>query len=543
MRAVVAVASCEHSRAIEKRRGASSDMETPIATNSLALGRLLTRNARYRPSRTAVVINDERLSHRQFNDVVNRWANALALLGVGRGDRVATILPNSLELLVTYWACAKLGAAAVPLSPLLLAAGLTSVLNDAKPRVIVSTKTLCGVIDQVQPMLTQQSVVSWVLVDGEAPGYSSYSALCAIASVDEPTVEVEAGDLMTIMYTSGTTGLPKGIMHTHFIRAMYAGLMSASWRMSAESVVLQTGAIFFNGAMVTLLPAFYCGATYILHKQFDEQALIKTVSAEKVTHIMMVPSQIIAMLDSPTFDPDKVKSLEMILSLGAPLHKVHKDRLNRVLPNRFYELYGLTEGFMTVLDRADALRKAGSVGIPPPFYDLRIVDEEGRDCALGQVGEIIGRGPITMAGYLSGGSTTETIRHGWVHTGDLGYVDDEGYLYLVDRKKDMIDSGGVKIYPKDIEEIALHHEAVQEVAVFGIPHDKWGETPMAAIVLRAGASTSAEELQDWINARVSARYQRVNRVVIMTEFPRNAAGKTLKREMREPYWADRDQKI
>ena len=519
-------------------------METPIATNSLALGRLLTRNARYRPSRTAVVIDDERLSHRQFNDVVNRWANALAGLGVGRGDRVATILPNSLELLATYWACAKIGAAAVPLSSLLMPAGLASLLNDAKPRVVVSTKTLCGLIDQLQPMLAQHSVVSWILIDGEAAGYSSYATLCAMASADEPTAEVDAGDLMTIMYTSGTTGLPKGIMHTHFIRAMYAGLMSASWRMSAESVVLQTGAIFFNGAMVTLLPAFYCGATYILHKKFNEQALIDTISAEKVTHVMMVPSQIIAMLDSPGFDPDKVKSLEMILSLGAPLHKVHKDRLNRVLPNRFYELYGVTEGFITVLDRSEAVRKAGSVGVPPPFYEMRIVDEDGRDCAPGQVGEIIGRGPITMAGYLNAGElTTETIRHGWVHTGDLGRVDDEGYLYLVDRKKDMIDSGGVKIYPKDIEEVAVQHEAVQEVAVFGIPHDKWGETPMAAIVLRAGASTSAEELRDWINARVSARYQRVNRVVIMPEFPRNAAGKTLKREMRKLYWADSDQKI
>jgi long-chain acyl-CoA synthetase len=519
-------------------------METPIASNSLVLGRLLTRNARYRPSHTAVVINDERLSHKQLNDLVNRWANALAALGVGRGVRVATILPNSLELLVTYWACAKLGAAAVPLSPLLLSAGLASLLNAAKPLVVVSTKALCGLIDQVQPQLTCRLVVGWVLIDGKAPGYSSYAALCAMASVDEPAVEVEAGDPMTIMYTSGTTGLPKGIMHTHFIRAMYAGLMSASWRMSAESVVLQTGAIFFNGAMVTLLPAFYSGATYILHKQFDAQALIDTISAEKVTHIMMVPSQIIAMLDLPTFHPDKVESLEMILSLGAPLHKAHKDHLNRVLPNRFYELYGVTEGFMTVLDRADAVRKAGSVGIPPPFYDMRIVDEDGRDCAPGKIGEIIGRGPITMAGYLDGGElNTETIRNGWVHTGDLGRVDEEGYLYVVDRKKDMIDSGGVKIYPKDIEEIAVQHEAVQEVAVFGIPHDKWGETPMAAVLLRAGASATAEELRDWINARVAARYQRVNRVVIMTEFPRNAAGKTLKREMRAPYWAGRDQKV
>src|SRR5262249_39032422 len=228
----------------------------------LALGRLLTRHARYRPSHTAVVIGNERLTYLQFNDFVNRWANALAGLGVRRRDRVATILPNSLELLATYWACAKLGAAAVPLSPLLLAAGFISLLNDAKPRVILSTKRLCG-LDEVRRQLAYRPTATWVLVDGEMPEY------CAAASITEPTNEVEAGDLMTIMYTSGTTGLPKGIMHTHFIRAMYAGLMSASRRMSPESIVLQTGAIVFNGAMLTLLPAFHCGATYILHKQFD----------------------------------------------------------------------------------------------------------------------------------------------------------------------------------------------------------------------------------------------------------------------------------
>jgi long-chain acyl-CoA synthetase len=519
-------------------------MDAPIAANSLALGRLLTRHARYRPSHTAVVIGDERLTYLQFNDFINRWANALTALGVNRGDRVATILPNSLELLATYWACAKLGAAAVPLSPLLLTAGFVSLLNDAKPRVILGTKTLCGILDQVRPQLAYQPAVTWVLIDGEVPKYSSFASLCAAGSVTEPMNEVQAGDLMTIMYTSGTTGLPKGIMHTHFIRAMYAGLMSASWRMSPESIVLQTGAIVFNGAMLTLLPAFYSGATYILHKQFDVQAMVETIAAEKVTHIMMVPSQIIAMLNLPTFNPDKVKSLKMILSLGAPLHKAHKEHLNRVLPNRFYEIYGVTEGFITLLDRADAVRKAGSVGVPPPFYDMRIVDEQGRDCAPGQVGEIVGRGPITMAGYVNRNDlTAQTIRNGWVHTGDLGHVDDEGYLYLVDRKKDMIDSGGVKVYPKDIEEIAVQHAAVHEVAVFGIPHEKWGETPMAAVVLRAGANTSAEELRDWINARVAARYQRVERVVIMNDFPRNAAGKTLKREMREPYWTGREQKI
>jgi acyl-CoA synthetase (AMP-forming)/AMP-acid ligase II len=160
------------------------------------------------------------------------------------------------------------------------------------------------------------------------------------------------------------------------------------------------------------------------------------------------------------------------------------------------------------------------------------------------VGEIVGRGPITTPGYWQRPEqTAAALRDGWLHTGDLGYVDDEGFLYLVDRMKDMIDSGGVKVYPKDIEEVAAHHPDVREVAVFGIPHDKWGETPVAAVVLRAGARCEADALRDWINARVAARYQRVDRVIVMDDFPRNAAGKTLKREMREPFWAGRDRRI
>ena len=523
-------------------------MDTPIATDALVLGRLLERHARYRPGHPAVVVgehaNAERLSYAEFDAHVNRWVNALAALGVARGDRVATILPNSLELIATYWACAKLGAAAVPLSPLLLAPGLVSLLDDAKPRAVLSAGSFRPLLDEVRSRLAFAPAPVFVLTDEACTGYANYAALCAAASAARPQARVEASDVLTVMYTSGTTGLPKGIMHTHFIRAMYAGLMATSWRMAPESVVLHTGAIVFNGALVTMLPAFYCGATYIVHRRFDADAAIEAIAAEGITHTMLVPAQIIAILDSPRFDPTKLASLEMILSLGAPLHKEQKDILNRMLPNRFYELYGLTEGFVTVLDRADAMRKTGSVGIPPPFYDMRIVDEAGAECAPGQVGEIVGRGPITMPGYLNRPDlNAQTLRDGWLYSGDLGYVDDEGYLYLVDRKKDMIDSGGMKVYPKDVEEIAAQHPAVREVAVFGIPHEKWGETPIAAVVLRGSAAASAEELRDWNNDRVAARYQRVDRVVIMDDFPRNAAGKTLKREMREPYWAGRTGKI
>jgi len=175
---------------------------------------------------------------------------------------------------------------------------------------------------------------------------------------------------------------------------------------------------------------------------------------------------------------------------------------------------------------------------------MRIVRDDGTDAAPGEIGEIVGRGPFLMTGYYQRPDlTAQAIRDGWLFSGDMGYADDEGFLHLVDRKKDMIDSGGVKVYPKDVEEIAAHHPDVAEVAVFGVPHEKWGETPVAAVILKPGATTTAESLRAWINERVAARYQRVSEVLVMKEFPRSAAGKTLKREMREPYWALAGRKI
>jgi acyl-CoA synthetase (AMP-forming)/AMP-acid ligase II len=413
--------------------------------------------------------------------------------------------------------------------------------------VVVGSSDQLAMLEEVRQTAPTGGRRVWVLVDAaaddEAAGYRARGPLVAAASDADPGVEVEAGDLWTLMYTSGTTGLPKGIQHTHFIRAMYS-TMASTWRMAPESVVLHSGAIVFNGAMTTMLPAFMLGATFVLHRAFDAEAFIATVERERVTHTMLVPSQIIAVLNAKGFDPARLTSLEMVLSLGAPLHQEHKDRLNALLPHRFYELYGLTEGFVTILDRDDAVRKSGSVGVPPPFFAMRIVGEDGRDLPPGEIGEIAGRGPITMPGYYNRpAQSAQALRDGWLYTGDLGYVDDDGFLHLVDRKKDMIDSGGVKVYPKDIEEIAAHHPAILEVAVFGIPHDKWGETPVAAVVLREKDAAGAVELRDWINARVAAKYQRVDRVLVLEAFPRNAAGKTLKRELRAPFWEGREQKI
>jgi acyl-CoA synthetase (AMP-forming)/AMP-acid ligase II len=328
-------------------------------------------------------------------------------------------------------------------------------------------------------------------------------------------------------------------MHSHQVRANYGSHFAASFRMTPESIVLHTGSIVFNGAFVTLMPCFFLGARYILHPYFDVEAMIETVAQEKVTHIMMVPSQIIALLQSPNFSQHNMQSMEMLLTIGAPLQQQYKEAVNAVIPGRFYELYGLTEGFVTILDRNDFDQQPGSVGCPPPGYDIRIVDDRGDDLEPGQIGEIVGRGPILSSGYYRQPELTrETFRGGWLFSGDLGYLDDSGFLYLAGRKKELIISGGVNVYPQDIEEVAGAHPQVLEVAVFGIDSDKWGESPVAAVVLQAGASSSEGELKQWINERVEARFQKVSDVVVVEQMPRNVAGKTLKHELKENYLAN-----
>ena len=378
---------------------------------------------------------------------------------------------------------------------------------------------------------------------GEA--YTPFADFLEGASGEVPGVDLNDDDEACIIYSSGTTGTPKGIIHTHLSRLMFAlSMASGTDTIGADVKMIAATPLFANTSWGTIMPTMLAGGTTILMTMFNPEDFLKIVQAEKGSATLMVPTQYQALLDHPDLDKYDLSSLRFLGCAGATLPVPLKKRIVEKFGYILMEAYGLTEGVATGIDPEYVLEKPNSVGRPVFGADVRIIDDEGRVLPAGEVGEIVGYSHWFMKGYHNNPQATEEMvwrderGRTYLRTGDMGRLDEDGFLYIVDRKKDMIVSGGLNVFAVDIENVLRGHEDVQDAAVIAAPHEKWGETPLALVIPTPGAKSSEDEIREWANARL-AKFQRLDRVEFRQEdFPRNALGKVLKRVLRQPFWPD-----
>jgi len=380
---------------------------------------------------------------------------------------------------------------------------------------------------------------------------ASYEQLISSFPPDEPTEEVKTDDPSILFYTSGTTGRPKGAIHTH--KSILAEAAAVGQNFTTKDIALCVMPFFHvAGSAVYLFPAYASGATIVIHKKFDELAILQTIEREKVTYICLVPAMIIRLLEHPETDKYDLSSLRTIVYTGAPMpFEALKQGVKR-FGKIFVQLLGQTETLnLTILEKEDhnikgsakETRRLESVGRPPKAGQIRLVDEKDNDVPVGEVGEIIARSDRMMKGYWKmPKETAETIKDGWLHTGDLGRMDEDGYIYIVDRRKDMIISGGENIYSREVEEVLYTHPAVQEAAVVGIPDEKWGESVKAVIVLRKGHTATEEDIINFCKDRL-ASYKKPRSVEFWDSLPMTGSGKIMKNEIREKYWKGYEKKV
>jgi len=500
--------------------------------------------AKWQPDKEAVIFGEKRITWSELNQEINRVANALKDVGVQKGDKVCTLLDNSLEMLYLIFGITKAGGVVVPLSPWLQQDAVSMMIEDSDAKAVFVGP---GRENLISPELIGNKTISEesiFTVGYEKEGWPSYRQFIAKASTQEPMVKIDPTGDFNVIYSSGTTGTPKGIVHTHYARSMFGLALSYALRIYSDSRSLVTTPLFTNGTWVIMLPTIVVGGTLIIMPNFDILESLKLSQLERPSHAFMVPTQYYVILNDPRFDDYDLSSYSVLISAGAPMMKEMKLEIIERFGCDLTELYGLTEGMATFLAPQDVIRKCASVGKPIGGTDIRIIDEGGRELPRGEIGEIVGyAGPAMMRCYYKQPEKTREVMwfdekgRAYIRSGDIGKLDEEGFLYILDRKKDMIISGGMNIYPNDIENILRTHPEVMDVAVIGIPHKKWGETPLALVIPKQQASVSADELKEWVSKQL-AKHQRVSAVEFRDSFPRNALGKVLKHVLREPYWKE-----
>jgi len=501
---------------------------------------VMRNHGKWRAQKTALVCQDRRVTWEDFNRRLNRVANGLSRLGLQKGDKVSMLMTNSIEMVEIIFGTIKAGGVIVPLSSLVTGESLARMIADSDSKFLFAGAHLVDLIQPFRSRFADISAANAFAVGAEVADWQAYEDFMRSSSDVEYYAEMTYEDPFNIMYTSGTTGLPKGILHTHHNRFQFSAMLAIDFKIESGARTIIATALYANGTWLTFLPTMFVGGTLIIMPQYDADQFLELVQKEKCTHTFMVPTQFKMLLEHPDFDQYDLGSMQIWLSAGSPFLTQDKEQVLQRFPGDLVELWGLTEGVATSLKPEDMAAKTASVGLPPVGWDLGIIDDKGNLLPPGEIGEIIGFSSFLMPSYYKlPQKTADAIWRDergrtYLKTGDMGKVDEDGFLYILDRKKDMIISGGINIFASDIEEILAGHPQVLDCTVIGVPDAKWGETPVALAIKYEGADVTEAELKEWLNARV-AKYQRVSRVLFRAEFPRNALGKVLKKELREEY--------
>ena len=486
----------------------------PATTPTKTIVEVVRDNAKAHPEKLALVCDGQTVSWGAFDQRINKIANLLLSLGVSKGDNIAIISPNSIPYAELFMGILRAGACVTPLSTMASPDALQKMLTDCGARAIFVAAQYLELVDGFIADLD----LARFAIDFGHPAFQSYGAAVDGASDSDPEIQIEMSDAFNLIYSSGTTGTPKGILHNHWMRSAQMDRVSPNGYDDNARTLLSTP-LYSNTTIVSFLPTLYGGSTVYLMPKFDARGYLEIVQREKITHTMLVPVQYKRIMDVADFDAFDLSSMQVKFSTSAPLRAE-----------------------VTVLNSAEHPDKLHTVGQPAPGNEIRLIDETGAEVPKGAVGEICGRGPTMMAGYFGRDDLTadyiwrDAAGNVFFRSGDMGRFDEDGFLILSDRKKDMIISGGLNIYADDLELVLLADPDVTDAAVIGVPSDAWGETPYGLVVLREGATRSGDDICADANAKLG-KSQRLSAVELREELPRSSIGKILKKELRAPFWA------
>ena len=511
------------------------------------IGSVLTETAARSPDVAALIAGDVRRSYAEFNERANRLASALEQLGVGRGDRVAILQRNGAELLETLFATFKAGAVTVPIGSRLHHKEYRYIIEDSGARVVVFTAEFAAGLDGVRAEIGG-GVEHFVCIGGGADWAEDYEELLARGDAAHVDVDTAPDDVCWLFYTSGTTGRPKGAMVTHANLAfMTEHYPREVYRLQPDDVVLHAGPLTHGGGLWAV-PVTAGGGTHLISTSpsFSPEHIFQLIQRQRVTKIAFIaPTMITMLLNAPTIDQYDLSSLRFIGYGGSTMYVEDLKRALHRFGPIFCQIYGQGESPMTIAmlsreQHAEALRsenehRLASAGTPRADIELAVLDAQDRPLPPDEIGEIALRGDVVMKGYLNKpDATEEAFRNGWYHTGDLGKIDRDGYVYLLDRLKEMIITGGANVYPREVEEVLLLHPAVLEVAVVGVPDRLWGESVLAAVRLRPGAHAIEDELLALCRDHL-AGYKKPRYIRFLDDLPKNGVGKIMKRALKDRF--------